>query len=131
MPAGLPSFKGLVEGVYEEYGTDWKREERREFCNENYDRTLGLLERPGRLGPKRVRRSVRRQLQPDNDADLKTHEALLDLATARDGGLRLVTTNFDHLFEQAEESLDFSSAPLLPVPKPYKWSGLVWLVLLD
>lgn len=127
MPAGLPSFKSLVESVYDRTGAAFKDEERREFCRQNYDRTLGLLERPDRLGRDRVRQAVYEELQPGGDPDLSTHEALLDLTRTRDGERRIVTTNFDRLFERADESIDYATAPRLPTPKPHKWSGLVYL----
>lgn len=127
MPAGLPSFPSLVEAVYDQTGAAWKEEEREEFCDENYDRTLGLLERPKRLGRDIVRRAVYEELRPGDDPNLRTHEALLDLARTRDGELRIVTTNFDRLFERADGSISFSAAPRLPTPKPHKWSGLVYL----
>lgn len=126
-PAGLPSFKCLVKSVYERTGATWKEEEREEFCDENYDRTLGLLERPERLGREAVRRAVYEELQPGENPNVSTHEALLNLGRTHDGKLRLVTTNFDRLFERADESINFAAAPRLPTPKPHKWSGLVYL----
>lgn len=59
-----------------------------------------------------------------------THEALLTLSQSREGRIRLITTNFDRLFEEviAARSLQIERyrAPLLPVPKN-RWDGLVYL----
>ena len=59
-----------------------------------------------------------------------THEALLTLGRSRDGRTRLVTTNFDCLFEKviAKKMLTIErcAAPLLPVPKN-RWNALVYL----
>jgi hypothetical protein len=44
-----------------------------------------------------LRRTVREILDVKPGADLATHEALLRLATPKQGHLRLVTTNFDAL----------------------------------
>ena len=62
-----------------------------------------------------------------DDPRLDTHRALLALATDRQGRLRLVTTNFDVLFEAACPGVRTAAAPTLPVPKPHKWNHLVHL----
>ena len=55
---------------------------------------------------------------------------MLTLGKSREGRTRLITTNFDRLFEKviATKSLSVESfqAPLLPVPKN-RWDGLVYL----
>lgn len=60
----------------------------------------------------------------------RTHEALLTLSQGRDGRRRLVTTNFDRLFQavigREEFKVSTCQAPLLPVPKN-RWDGLVYL----
>ena len=59
-----------------------------------------------------------------------THEALLTLARNREGSIRLVTTNFDRIFQTVVERKSISvptfGAPLLPVPKR-RWDGIVYL----
>ena len=58
---------------------------------------------------------------------LRIHEALLNLSRT-EGGIRLVTTNFDNRFTEAGgEDLKIDAAPKLPVPKRYNWSSLVRL----
>jgi len=60
-----------------------------------------------------------------------THNALLQLARSRDGDLRLVTTNFDRIFEKVskrnKQSINAFTAPMLPIPKNSRWNGLVYL----
>jgi hypothetical protein len=86
---------------------------------------LALLEQYHAGGRPAVRRELFRRLQPDLSLPgaVHTHEALLDLS--REG--RIVTTNFDRLFEEvADPGLPRAIAPLLPVPKT-RWRGLVYL----
>lgn len=56
---------------------------------------------------------------------------MLTLSRNRDGHSRIITTNFDRLFEEVIANKSFCDierfqAPLLPVPKS-RWSGLVYL----
>lgn len=132
-PAGLPGFKGLVERIYELSGTTKSEIELEAFKSEKYDATLDLLERrlPGQRG--KVRSALAAALKPN--LKLKgataTHEALLRLAETRSGALRLVTTNFDRLFDAAakrsKQKLQTFNAPMLPIPKKSRWNGLVAL----
>lgn len=131
-PAGLPGFSGLVEAIYAKLGMHANAPEKTALDAYQYDTVLGLLE--GRLadGRNRVRTIVEAILKPDRTLPdmASTHEALLTLARSRKGHTRLVTTNFDRLFEEAVAGLDYSvatfNAPLLPVPKA-RWDGLVYL----
>ncbi len=127
MPAGLPSFKGLVEKVYEGLVTYPSAEEQAEWERESFDRVLNLLEGEGRFSPAQVRGQVRKILATPPEPFLDTHRAILDLSRDREGRIRLVTTNFDRLFEAADQEIRATAAPLLPVPKPEKWSQLVYL----
>lgn len=56
---------------------------------------------------------------------------MLQLARNREGMLRLVTTNFDRIFEKAakkaKQPIQSFVAPLLPVPKNSRWNGVVYL----
>src|SRR5580765_8560438 len=114
--AGLPLFRGLVEGVYRHLGEDWtlhvaEREGMRvggELYGQ-YDRVLRCLERrlaasdaPRNRGMReRIRQGVRQVLAAPVDADLSNHQALLELSRDAEGRNRLLTTNFDTLFERA------------------------------
>lgn len=132
-PAGLQDFKWLVEQVYETNGVDFSEMERDAFLRERFDATLDLLER--RLAGQRiaVRRALQQSLKPNlrRKGAINTHAALLNLARTREGSLRLVTTNFDRLFQVAArracQALEVYAAPFLPIPKSSRWNGLVHL----
>jgi hypothetical protein len=115
-PVGLPLFRGLVEGVYRELGEDWNLHvaEREGMTpggalDGQYDRVLRCLERrlaasdlPRNRGMReRIRAAVRHVLRPPDDGDLGNHLALLELSRDEEGRSRLLTTNFDTLFERA------------------------------
>lgn len=132
-PAGLPSFQGLVKQIYELNGTTFLGFESEAFDRGQFDLTLELLERrlPGeRLA---VRRALMQVLQPNTrrKGAIDSHAALLRLARNRGGTLRLVTTNFDRIFQRAakrtNQSFQTYAAPMLPVPKNSRWNGLVHL----
>lgn len=97
-----------------------------------FDTAIGLLEADVVGGRETVRRALATILTPDLTAPsaTATHEALLTLAQDRKGRTRLITTNFDRLFEEVRvaRSLPFPDfkAPLLPVPKN-RWDGVVYL----
>lgn len=138
-PAGLPGFKGLVDEIYRRVGTTPSDIEREAYERNQFDATLDLLER--RLPGQRVavRQKLALALKPKwrRKGATDTHEALLELARSRDGSIRLVTTNFDRIFERIGKRLGkaFSAypAPMLPIPKNSRWNGLVYLhgLLLD
>ena len=91
------------------------------------DKALALLERPNRLGPQVLRRTVIERLSTPPTGSLPVHEALLTLSK-NERGTRLVTTNFDNRFVEAgfdERFLDAASK--LPVPKRHDWWSLVHL----
>jgi hypothetical protein len=130
LPAGLPSFKHLTERVFEGLRMSRSEEEAEAFRSGRYDTVLGLLE--GRLRGQRaaMREQIVKALVPDltKPHALRTHKALLRLGRTRKGALRLVTTNFDRLFDEAADgdAIRSFAAPFLPVPKA-TWDGLVYL----
>jgi len=132
-PAGLPDFRGLVDKIYEELSTTRTPIEDQSYESKQFDATLDQLERryPGqRLA---VRTALANVLKPKlrKKGATTTHKALLQLATDREGKLRLVTTNFDHVFKRVMtrrwHGIPSFAAPLLPIPKPSRWHGLVYL----
>nr|WP_287392314.1 SIR2 family protein [Mesorhizobium sp.] len=131
-PARLPGFRGLVSKIYDELGEVHSTVERTAFDSGQYDTTIGLLENRVVDGRSAVRHALARVLTPDLTLPgaTRTHEALLTLAKNRTGPSRLITTNFDRLFEVAMSRLGVSlggfAAPLLPVPKK-RWDGIVYL----
>jgi SIR2-like domain len=130
MGAGLPDFKGLVQHCYAELNlvppnpksTDWLW----------LDRLLGILEFRSPSGD--LRRIVAKRLS-QAPTDLALHKAILRLARLNSvRGLRLVTTNFDTYFEQAQNELvfgrDLHSGPVLPIPRNDRivsWRSIVYL----
>jgi hypothetical protein len=131
-PAKLPGFAGLVHGLYTGLGIIPSATQKAALKHKQFDTAIGLLEKNIVGGRPAVRRKLADILKADPTLPgaLDTHHALLTLATNRGGRTRLITTNFDRLFEHARtrfsRSFDTFNAPLLPVPKS-KWSGLVHL----
>lgn len=133
--ANLPLFKELVEKIYTELNTDRISAdavlEKEAFDKCEYDTTLHLLEQRYPGGKAKVREAVAKILHTNSHSITTNHQSLLQLATHSSGKVRLITTNYDHLFEYVAENLKTKhgiySAPHLPVPKPSEWSGLVYL----
>lgn len=146
MSLGLPSFGGLVQKVYDALGEDWQMHHaEREGMTEGgklfgqYDRVLRSLERrllgnnPGRSTRmrERIRTAVRAALEPPaNVAALDNHAALLELSRDAEGTIRLVTTNFDTLFERAwprnGKAPSYAGAAM-PQPKTAGCAGVLHL----
>lgn len=133
-PAGLPGFSGLVERIYKSIGAKPSILEKEALKNNQFDAALDLLERriPGQRYAlrKALADSLKPQLRRKGATD--TQQALLTLAKDRKDSLRIVTTNFDYIFESAAKKLRINllntySAPMLPIPKKAKWDGLVYL----
>lgn len=131
-PARLPGFAGLVAKVYEALAATPTAVQQAAIKAGQFDTAIGLLEADIVGGRETVRRTLAGILTPDLSAPnaTATHEALLTLGNCRNGHTRLITTNFDRLFEEviAAKSLPIErfQAPLLPVPKN-RWDGLVYL----
>lgn len=131
-PADLPTFSGLVEDVYRELNEAPDDTEREALASYKFDTTLGLLERRLPNGRLRVRQAISQVLIPNftKNKSTRTHEALLTLSKTRSGATRLITTNFDRVFEAVMSyqgtRTNVHPAPFLPVPKN-KWDGLVYL----
>jgi hypothetical protein len=140
--AGLPLFRGLVEGVYQELGEDWRLHpaERDGMRSAQYDRVLRSLERrlaasdlPRARGMRgRIRAAVRAKLAPPAGAELANHLALLKLSRDDEGRSRLLTTNFDTLFERAwwgehHERIASHAGPAMPQPRVDRFSGVLHL----
>ncbi len=132
-PAGLPGFQGLVDDIYRLVGTTRSAIEQEAYERNQFDATLDLLER--RLPGQRiaVRQKLAEVLKPKwrRKGATTTHEALLELARTREGAVRLVTTNFDQVFERVGKrpgkAFQSYAAPMLPIPKNSRWNGLVYL----
>jgi len=122
--AGLPLFDELTERVYQELGETRGNEpaERKAFERKEYDRVLRSLEkrthRPGTQS--RVRIAVAALLAAQDDVAVPDHLALLQLSRDADGRHKLLTTNFDTLFERAAHAagLKAPSHGAKSIPKP-------------
>lgn len=131
-PARLPGFAGLVEKLYAALATTSNAVQQAAIKAGQFDTAVGLLKADIVGGREMVRRALADILTPDLSAPnaTVTQEALLTLGKSREGRTRLITTNFDRLFEEviATKSLSVErfQAPLLPVPKN-RWDGLVYL----
>lgn len=112
--AGFPLFRGLVEQTYSALGIDFPlcrpqdHPGEAEACrNDQWDRVLGMLEaRLGDVNPLRphhgskVRMAVARILN-SKGRDTTSHGHLLSLSAVKFAEPRIITTNFDTLFERA------------------------------
>ena len=131
-PAGLPGFAGLVKSVYANLAVQPNREQQAAINAGRFDTAIGLLEAEIVGGRRTVREELAKILTPaapSAPGATATHEALLTLGKNREGRTRLVTTNFDRLFEEviASRALDIERfQPPLPVPKR-RWDGLMYL----
>jgi hypothetical protein len=108
---GLPSFETLTKSVYTQLGESWSDEpaERTAIESKQYDRALRSLEKRTHL-PKtasRVRGAVSDLLTAPSCA-LPDHLALIQLSRDSEGRAKLLTTNFDTLFERAAASGGFN-----------------------
>lgn len=131
-PARLPSFSGLVDSLYKALSITPSPVQLSAIKAGQLDTAVGLLEADVVGGREKVRRSLASILIPDLTTRnaTATHEALLTLSRNREGRTRLITTNFDRVFEEVKLAKSLSlpdfKAPLLPVPK-MRWDGLVYL----
>lgn len=137
--AKLPDFVTLAESVLDSLGSATASPARklfeasRKFERETQlrglvatDRIFGMLERE--FDPRDVRSAVAAALKPKEDVSLAAHRILLDLSTSPTGATRLVTTNFDRLFEQCDPELAHSNPPHLPDPmRPRDFHGVIHL----
>lgn len=112
---GLPLFKELTDKIYARLGEtrDNDPAEQDAFARNEFDRVLRALEKRLKLvgDRSRVRDACATELAPPN-VDLPDHRALLFLSRDKNGRPRLLTTNFDTLFEHAGKVF-------MPPPRSY------------
>jgi hypothetical protein len=137
--ANLPSFFGLAEKVIAVLGVTensaaFKLVHEAQAIDQRVgvagvisaDRIFGLLERD--FLSRDIEAAVASSLKPEGNCDLSAHQILLDLATTADGVVRLVTTNFDRLFDGCGRNLTVWQPPRLPDPaRPAEMQGLIYL----
>jgi len=137
--AGLPDFFGLADQVISKLRVPPDHSARK-ILNEarametrtgvggliSADRVFGLLERD--FSVRDIEAAVASSLRPAEGADLSAHRILLDLATTPEGKIRLVTTNFERLFENCADRLKTWRPPRLPDPsRPSEMDGVIHL----
>lgn len=123
--ADLPDFKQLTTSVLDHLGANQDSPARRlhelsHSIAESHklsgiitsDRIFGLLERE--FTRAQIESSVAQTLSAKDDVDLSAHATLLRLSTLPTGQIRLVTTNFDRLFEAAGKGLVTATRSSLP-----------------
>jgi hypothetical protein len=137
--AGLPDFVTLAQQVADGLGAAQHSDARRllsaairptegtkPVATVAIDRVFTLLQQEFEIVD--VRRSVAQLLMAPADCDLSPHKILLELSRIRTGQPRVITTNFDLLFERAEQGLQSSAPPRLPDPRrPQDFHGVVHL----
>jgi hypothetical protein len=100
--AGLPNFAELLQKISTALRGPSDTTARGDSTEKhlqslNIDQQFTRLERI--YLRERIEELVTEFLQTGQNANPKIHETLVDLAKARDGRLRLITSNFDHLFD--------------------------------
>lgn len=88
------------------------------------DRIFSLLERDFTVQD--INRAVEQELSTAEDVDLTAHRTMLELSTRSDGAVRLITTNFDTLFEQCDPNVSSRGPVDLPRPDSDDW-GIIHL----
>lgn len=122
--ANLPLFQELTDQVYERLGESFANEpaERIAYDRKEFDRVLRSLEKRTLLPrtASRVREAVAEILAIRAAVDLSRHASLLTLSRDRVGRPRLLTTNFDTLFERSAQraQIDCSSHAMKSLPRP-------------
>ncbi|MBO7495554.1 MAG: SIR2 family protein, partial [Salinivirgaceae bacterium] len=130
--AGIPVFGELLKRTAKKLNHELSACEKQLDKQEKYDQLFLMYERE--FGDAiRVRKAAAECLYEHRKVDddsLSKHISLLQLSQLRNGKARLVTTNYDNLFDEAQRitgGVQEFKAPFLPVPKEYKWNGIIYL----
>ena len=99
VPAGFPTFGGLVDQIYASLNVDPIAREKELIKQKKFDEALGLLEDRVVEGKMRaeVAKLFSRAPKPES---LALHQALLEVSQ-HDSAIRIVTTNYDDNFARA------------------------------
>ena len=91
------------------------------------DHIFSLLEQD--FSKRNIECAVAKALVPeDNDVVLEAHKILLNIATGKDGITKLITTNFDRLFDDCKRDLKTWQLSKLPNPtRPEDMNGIIYL----
>jgi hypothetical protein len=137
--ANLPDFFGLATAVTQTLGVKSDDPARKIIAEVaevarrtgidgliSADRIFGLLERD--FLSRDIEAAVARALAPAKGIDLTAHATLVRLATTQEGIVRIVTTNFDRLFDDCGSDLRSFLPPNLPNPgRATDFNGIVYL----
>jgi hypothetical protein len=123
--ANLPSFSTLTQNVMQRLGVPPDNDARRLYsaaqrieAEENIrglasaDRIFGQLRRS--FDDRQIGQAVAACLATDENVDLSAHRTVLKLARLQTGDTRLVTTNFDLLFERADKRIKSTTRSNFP-----------------
>ena len=135
IPAGLPNFANLAKGVMTDLGVSKGHPALlalEKSLNSNsldyappIDQIFNVLKKEFHG---QVQHHVSKRLRVPKNAILKYHETILDLSSDVNGNPRVVTTNFDHMFEAARKGIRKYSAPELPdFTAIQRFEGVVYL----
>ncbi|MBR2690442.1 MAG: SIR2 family protein [Aquamicrobium sp.] len=89
------------------------------------DRVFSLLEREFEVSD--IHSAVASALKPRSGVDLSAHELVLDLAGRQSGAIRLITTNFDRLFEDCYPEMTSIGPAHLPDPRRAELNAVIHL----
>lgn len=123
-PVGLPDFNGLADDILERLSAQESRAARK--AGESLDRVFSAMIKE--FGRAAVNREISRALHTPRNADRRYHDAIIALSRGTDGAAKIVTTNFDLLFERADRTLGRyvpSALPDLVQAQPI--DGIVYL----
>ena len=131
--AGLPSFKDLVTEVCKKLNVciedDFILKDARE--KEEYDHMLGVIESYRHVGRKKLIETIMNILTEyaETPPNVNIHKDLLSLSSLPNNkGYRLVTTNMDRLFHEAELNLKLVEVDIGPKLMPIRqWKNLTFL----
>ncbi|WP_303961202.1 SIR2 family protein [Succinatimonas hippei] len=128
---GLCTFSGLVNEVYRRLHTSMDDLEEKAYKQNNFDRTLGLLEKRIPGSREKLRAEVFKILEiKDHKIGFDYHSAILKLSEDANGNIKLITTNFDRAFEIVKKRKGFKyttyKAPALPLVNS-SWNGVVYI----
>lgn len=123
--AGLPNFSVLTEQAMEKLGVPADNDARRLYAAAKKaeeedgirglsasDRVFGQLRRS--FDDRQIGKAASECLVTADDVDLSAHRTILKLARLQSGDTRLVTTNFDLLFERAGRRIKSATRSSLP-----------------
>lgn len=130
IPCGLPNFCGLVKQIYEKLNQVPTDLESKLKDTKQFDQLIESLEK--RKSRESVRKCLMKILTPGRKKlNTKTHLSLLRLSESEEGVYKIVTTNFDRIFEDVARKnrikINSYAAPLVPIPKDEYWNGIVYL----